>query len=657
MLKQKSLSLILILASSITCNNICTKETAIEQRSLLEYISHQYLTTLFGEEKVVEVTPIDESKLSYIEKIKYNINKKYDAQKQALTPRDTQKIAFDLVTAKSIFETTIIDKSFIEKLEVISTQQSLLSIVFNNISTTMGKAYTSFTFCHPINDVNILSNRQQAVAHISENRQLIHFCNASFKEIANNENMSLQPWHAKDSINADLLKSFYFSLLKPLNTNTMALETYNKGLNVLNIINGTVGIPLTMLLANYYVHKFFGIKLTLKDTAQNMWNRLMSPDVPLFLKFLENYSLLLQPLQAYQSAYSIKSTGEVSNHLQSELMASARHIKELKKLSSLINKNKDLLKNLPSLQPLAEFNNPKKHSANLNKLLGMLLDTNTFKGEPSIWSITGRILAAHTLMEQVKDELAPVFAAAGELEMYVTLAQLYAEQQGKNATYCMANFIESSTPVIEAQGFWNPFINPNSVVINDVTFNSEHSNSILTGPNTGGKSTVIKGVMLNVLMAQTFGMTPAQSFTLTPFAKLNCFMNIADDIATGASLFKSEVMRAKELSTMISNLKENEFSFVIIDEVFTGTSPVEGEMAALRFAKHLTTFPSSIAVIATHYPKMTTLEQETEGKFYNHHVEILRNEDGSLNRTFKLKNGPTFVNVALDILEEEGLII
>ena len=54
---------------------------------------------------------------------------------------------------------------------------------------------------------------------------------------------------------------------------------------------------------------------------------------------------------------------------------------------------------------------------------------------------------------------------------------------------------------------------------------------------------------------------------------------------------------------------------------------------------------------------MVDLETETHGNYRNHHVEILRNEDGSLNRTFKLKNGPSFMNVAFDILEEEGLLV
>ena len=59
----------------------------------------------------------------------------------------------------------------------------------------------------------------------------------------------------------------------------------------------------------------------------------------------------------------------------------------------------------------------------------------------------------------------------------------------------------------------------------------------------------------------------------------------------------------------------------------------------------------------TRASQMVDLETETSGTYRNHHVEILRNEDGSLNRTFKFKSGPSFFNVAFDILAEEGLFV
>ncbi len=374
-----------------------------------------------------------------------------------------------------------------------------------------------------------------------------------------------------------------------MNTNTPALEITNRTWSILQCLFGTLYIPT---IAIYTLH----------DVAQenniSFWQ--LGKSIADSLTPAQKASIVvpiaLQGAMAYGIAMTLKSSQEMYSHLQDLLIATSSHINELKALSTLINKNNQLLANLPSLQPLADFNDATKHSVKLNKLLGML-DTNTFDGEASFFSITGRVLAAYELMKQVKDELAPAFAAAGELDMYVALAKLYHSRENK-AHYCIVNFVENgTTPIIDAHNFWNPFINPKTVVINDTILNATQPNSILTGPNTGGKSTVIKGIMINVLMAQTFGIAPSESLTITPFAKLNCFMNISDDIAMGASLFKSEVMRAKKLLEMVQSLQENEFSFVIIDEVFTGTSPVEGEMAALRFAKHLGTYTNNTSII------------------------------------------------------------
>lgn len=650
---KRILSLYFIFSSLGNSSFIFTEETT-QETSLINHISHQYLTSTFGPEKAAANTPTNEEPTSFIEKIKKQITAPFDSKRKSLSPRETQSIAFELVSQSS-FNTVVIDSSCIDKLEIVNgnenTQQSLFANIFNNIQTAIGKSYSAITFCHPTTDIAILKNRQQAISSISQNKELIHTCTTALATIAAQESKSLQTWHSISPVNAELLKNFYFgSWLKSLNTKTLALEAYNKGICSFQVAWGTIGVPALKIFINTLIYNVDPL-----TAAKIMLDRITSPQILLSQKALENFDLLLQGIYTYQAVTSLKTTGEISNHLQDELIATALHINALKTLSLQLKKNKQLLNNLPSLQPLADFSNPTKHSTKLNTLLGML-DTNTFTGEASFWSVTGRVLAAYELMKQVKDELAPVFTAAGELDMYIALAKLYSAHENKNAHYCMVNFVENSaTPIIDAYNFWNPFINPNTVITNSITFDTLCPNSILTGPNTSGKSTVIKALMLNILMAQTFGIAPSENLTITPFAKLNCFMNISDDIATGASLFKSEVMRAKKLLELVQSLKANEFSFVIIDEIFTGTSPQEGEAAALRFAKHMGTYANNISIIATHYPKMTDLE--TDGIFHNHHVEILRNEDGSLNRTFKLKNGPTFFNVAFDILEEEGLFV
>lgn len=646
-----NLAMTLAIASFINPVLVLADE-ATQEKTLATLISNNYLSSMFGEEKPSAANEPQAEALSTWKKLKIQLQFELDAKRRTLTARETQKIAFDLTSP--LFKTTVIDDSCIKKLELVAggenTQQHLLGNIFKDIQTTMGKAYSALALCHPTTDIAVLKNRQQAIALISENTQLIDSATVALKKIAQSESKSLQPWHSTLPVNADLLNRLYIGL--GLNTQTLPLELYNKAVSSFMLTWSIVAIPFIKSAVAAMQHG-----TDLKTGAQIVLFRLISPQIPVGTKLLENFDLPFAGIGIYQSYTSLKTTGEISSHLQDGLIATASHIAELKKLSSLINKNPELLTHLPSLQSLADFNNSAKHSANLNKLI-VMLDTNTFKGEASFFSITGRVLAAHELMKQVKDELAPVFAAAGELDMYVALAKLYNEHENKDARYCMVNFIEnSSTPVIEAEGFWNPFIDADTVVINNALFDASCPNSILTGPNTGGKSTVIKAIMLDVLMAQTFGIAPAQSLSMTPFTKLNCFMNISDDIATGASLFKSEVMRAKKLLDTVQSLNTDEFSFVIIDEVFTGTSPKEGEAAAMQFTRKLGTYKNNISIIATHYPKMVDLETETKGNYRNHHLEILRNEDGSLNRTFKLKNGPSFMNVAFDILEEEGLFV
>jgi hypothetical protein len=658
MFKRASMASIIIFTSLLSSNYTFTDEIA-QDKPLTTYLADTYLNSNFEKIEPIKPATTPASPDGFFAQIK----KELDPQIETLSDREKQEIAFNLVSSMTSFSTTAIEKTNIEKLEIVgggeTANQNLFNKIFDNyINTALGKSHTLFTLCHPSTDITLLRNRQQAITYLNQNAPQTKALNHSLKAIASLEIKSLMPWATKPLVSERILGQSYFNRFLNVkgyaNTNTFGLELFaNKYAQVPLVPTFALILPLIATKIIKYIAKQSNISYA-QATGQ-------------FLTELKNSSLQTKfgivagqayaCLFAYIIKESLENTNNMHKHLQNMLIADASHIKELKRISTLINKDKQLLQYLPSLQPLADFNNPAKRSTKLNKLLGML-NTNTFKGEASFFSITGRVLAAYELMKQVKDELAPVFVAAGELDMYVALSKLYTNHQEKDARYCIVNFVENSTtPIIDAHNFWNPFINADTVIVNNAFFGASCPNSILTGPNTGGKSTVIKAIMLDVLMAQTFGIAPAKSLTITPFAQLNCFMNISDDIATGASLFKSEVMRAKKLLDMVQGLAADEFSFVIIDEVFTGTSPQEGEMAALRFAKQLGTYKNNISIIATHYPKMVNLETETNGNYRNHHVEILRNEDNSLNRTFKLKNGPSFFNVAFDILEEEGLFI
>ena len=74
--------------------------------------------------------------------------------------------------------------------------------------------------------------------------------------------------------------------------------------------------------------------------------------------------------------------------------------------------------------------------------------------------------------------------------------------------------------------FSHPFIK--NGITNSISLNNKQKNYLITGPNTSGKSTLIKTVLLNIFLAQTIGISKSNSMTVTPFYNLDCFINNTD---------------------------------------------------------------------------------------------------------------------------------
>ncbi len=355
-------------------------------------------------------------------------------------------------------------------------------------------------------------------------------------------------------------------------------------------------------------------------------------------------------------AYSREDAyNKLTNYLHIQMMAVSNVIRALETISYEIEKNPVLFDRLEhGKQILALFDEENETvSDKLHQLVQLLL-TNTFTGEPGYLTLKGRVLAAYALMKNIKEQLAPALMAVGELDALLSCATLYQEFANGDNHYAFATYLQQDTPYLSMENMWNPFLPVRKAVPNSIELGGKNpKNVILTGPNAGGKSTFSKGLTLNVVLAQTIGIVPAQSLKLTVFDKINTYMNITDDTAAGNSLFKSEVLRAQELLNTITHLPKNQFSFSVMDEMFSGTSPKEGEAASYAVAKNIGSHKHSIAVIATHFPRLKGLEKDTTD-FKNYQVRIIRHEDSSFSYPFKLEEGAADQNVAIDILQQQG---
>jgi len=343
--------------------------------------------------------------------------------------------------------------------------------------------------------------------------------------------------------------------------------------------------------------------------------------------------------------------------IQTKMMYVARYVDALKQLSKITRSNPMLSKQFPVLAHLEkELKDIAKADKNFEQFL-QLLDTKTFKGkEASFFSWYGKINVSYQLMHEIKNHLIRPMMVAGELDAYLSCARLVKELEEKDEPICFANYITASQPTLTITDFWNPSVLGRKAITNSLVIGgTDHpKNIIVTGPNAGGKSTTMKGLLVNVVLAQTFGIATARSLVFTPFSKIITYLNITDDIAAGKSHFKAGACRARELIKTAQSVSPSEFSLTAVDEVFNGTTFYEGQAAAYALIEQLSTFPTNICVTITHFPQVPRLEREYPGVFANYKVAVSFAPDGSMIYDYKIRRGVAEQNIALDILKIEG---
>ncbi|KAJ1868413.1 Mismatch repair protein msh3 [Coemansia sp. RSA 989] len=180
-------------------------------------------------------------------------------------------------------------------------------------------------------------------------------------------------------------------------------------------------------------------------------------------------------------------------------------------------------------------------------------------------------------LRQISDKYAmlrQMVSALATVDALFSLAIL-ARQQG----YCRPELVDSEASV-DLVAAVNPIIGTNSAVFvaNDIKLGTEESRAmILSGPNAGGKSTLIRTVALISIMAQCGSYVPAQSARLSIIDGIFTRMGASDNLMAGESTFMVEMRETAELLCQVTPR-----SLAILDELGRGTSTHDG--AAIAFA-------------------------------------------------------------------------
>ena len=185
-------------------------------------------------------------------------------------------------------------------------------------------------------------------------------------------------------------------------------------------------------------------------------------------------------------------------------------------------------------------------------------------------------------------------------------------------------------------------------VPNDLLLNPQRSMLIVTGPNMGGKSTLMRQNALIVLLAHVGCPVPADSAIIGPVDRIFTRIGASDDLSSGQSTFMVEMTEA---ANILHNATPR--SLVLMDEIGRGTSTFDGLSLAWACAEFLNRHNQAMCLFATHYFELTKLADQHDS-IHNIHLDAVEHE-GSIIFMHKAKAGPASKSYGLQVAQLAGL--
>lgn len=250
------------------------------------------------------------------------------------------------------------------------------------------------------------------------------------------------------------------------------------------------------------------------------------------------------------------------------------------------------------------------------------------------------------LKEDIEPKLTKWLAKFYELEALNTLANFTMLNPG----YTFPTFESNSETLLSSEKLGHPLIPENQKVANDFEVNPDKDLFLITGSNMAGKSTFLRTVGINLVLAYSGAPVNAESLN-TPFYRIFSSININDSLGDGLSHFYAEV---KRLRFMLDELeKEDELPlFFFVDEIYKGTNNRERFAGSAAFLKEVAG-KNGVGMVSTHDLELADLESEINQLSNWHFSESIA--DGKMSFEYKLKKGPCPSTNAIKIMEMEGL--
>jgi len=218
----------------------------------------------------------------------------------------------------------------------------------------------------------------------------------------------------------------------------------------------------------------------------------------------------------------------------------------------------------------------------------------------------------------------------------------------ENEDYCLPR-LSGQNVVFRAEQLGHPLIGAAECVCNNVILTEDMPLLLISGSNMSGKSTLLRSVGSNLVLAYCGARVNAAAFESFPF-QIGTAMRVSDSLQEGRSFFFSVVQRLKAVVDLAG---ESQRVLYLLDEILSGTNSHDRRRGAEAVIRSLVN-KSALGMVTTHDLTLTNIVDSMDGRAVNMHFED-QVSDGQMTFDYKLRDGVVQRSNAIELMRMMGL--
>jgi DNA mismatch repair ATPase MutS len=245
-----------------------------------------------------------------------------------------------------------------------------------------------------------------------------------------------------------------------------------------------------------------------------------------------------------------------------------------------------------------------------------------------LWNIR-QIFAIEDWKKNNHDNLKQAFDVISTFEALISLSSL----KTNYPEWCFAGINEGDRYTLLAEDIGHPLIPSQLRVNNNYSLNNEFRIDIITGSNMAGKSTFLRTLGVNTVLALCGAPSCARKMEVSRMIVFT-YMRIRDSLNESTSTFKAELDR---LQALLKMLESSENVYFLIDEMLRGTNSIDKYLGSKAIIEKLIA-QNAVGIVATHDLQIAELEKKYPDYIRNYYFDI-QVEGEEMNFDYKLKAG------------------